>query len=83
MASIGHAVVGDPVYGGKLPGKTKAERERFAAAAKKLGRQALHAQVIAFVHPKTEERLEFSSELPRDISALIASLEMSQKSLYT
>ena len=51
MASIGHSIVGDPVYGIK--------KERF-----KLNGQLLHAKTIGFVHPRTGEMMEFTSELP-------------------
>ena len=51
MASIGHPVAGDPVYG---PKKCIAELEG----------QCLHARSIGFVHPRTGERLSFESELP-------------------
>ena len=52
MAYIGHAVAGDSVYGPK----TVIER---------LGGQCLHARKIGFIHPKTHEYMEFSSELPQ------------------
>ena len=51
MAYIGHPVAGDDVYG---PKKVITE----------LGGQCLHARKIGFIHPKTQEYLEFSSELP-------------------
>ncbi len=51
MASIGHPVAGDDVYG---PSK----------CITKLNGQCLHAKVIGFIHPKTNEYLEFDSELP-------------------
>lgn len=51
MASIGHSIVGDPVYGVK--------KERF-----KTNGQLLHAKTIGFEHPKTKEIMEFDSELP-------------------
>lgn len=51
MASIGHPVAGDEVYG---PKKVITE----------LNGQCLHAKHIGFVHPKTNEWLEFESELP-------------------
>lgn len=51
MASIGHSIVGDPVYGAK--------KERF-----KTNGQLLHAKTIGFEHPKTKEVMEFDSELP-------------------
>lgn len=51
MASIGHPVAGDDVYGPKK-------------VITKLNGQCLHAKVIGFVHPGTEEYMEFNSELP-------------------
>lgn len=51
MASIGHSIVGDPLYGIK--------KEKF-----NLQGQLLHAKTIGFVHPTTGEMMEFSSEIP-------------------
>ena len=51
MASIGHPVAGDDVYGPKK-------------VITKLRGQCLHAKVIGFIHPRTEEYMEFISELP-------------------
>lgn len=64
MASIGHPLLGDPVYGrsGKIHGKL----------LKELGfhRQALHATELGFVHPVTKNRLSFSSAMPPDMQEL-------------
>ena len=64
MASIGHPLVGDPVYGrsGKTHGKI----------LKELGfhRQALHAAELEFTHPVTKHRLSFSSPMPADMEEL-------------
>lgn len=64
MASIGHPLVGDPVYGrsGKTHGKLLKEL-RFA-------RQALHAAELGFTHPVTRHRLSFSSPMPPDMQEL-------------
>ncbi len=51
MASIGHSIVGDPVYG--------IRKEKF-----NLRGQLLHAKTIGFVHPSTGELMEFDSEIP-------------------
>jgi 23S rRNA pseudouridine1911/1915/1917 synthase len=65
LASIGHALLGDPVYG------------RANAALRPIlqkldfRRQALHAAVLGFIHPVTGNRLSFSSELPPDMAELI------------
>lgn len=70
LAHAGHPLLGDTTYG---PGyRTKAAclmpaaREALAA----LGRQALHAYLLSFEHPSTEEFLEFRSELPSDLGRL-------------
>jgi 23S rRNA pseudouridine1911/1915/1917 synthase len=68
MASIGHPLVGDPVYG-----RTRtAHRE----VLKRLNfhRQALHAAELGFVHPVSKENLSFKSPLPSDIQELFGTL---------
>ena len=68
MTSIGHPLVGDPVYGraGKTHGKLLRE----------LGfhRQALHAAELGFTHPVTKRRLSFSSPMPADMQELMRGL---------
>ena len=61
MASIGHSIVGDPVYGIK--------KERF-----KTNGQLLHAKTIGFVHPVTGALMEFDSELPPYFTAILDKL---------
>jgi len=65
FASIGHALLGDPLYGHASP--------RVRPVLQRLGfhRQALHAAVLGFVHPVTSDRLRFTSDLPRDMKELI------------
>jgi 23S rRNA pseudouridine1911/1915/1917 synthase len=74
MAHIGHPLLGDLVYGAGY--KTKANRLTQArqAALKALGRQALHAAVLGFEHPRTGAFLRFESPLPADMTALLESL---------
>jgi 23S rRNA pseudouridine1911/1915/1917 synthase len=74
MASIGHPLLGDSVYGAGF--KTKAARlgEAARAALAGLGRQALHAAVLGFEHPATGERLRFESPPPEDFSHLLNAL---------
>jgi len=60
MASIGHPIVSDEVYGGR--------------PAAGLQRQALHACRLAFEHPVTREALEFLSPLPADLAAAVAAV---------
>ena len=73
LAHIGHPLMGDSVYG---PGfKTKAVRlpKPAADSLAALGRQALHAYLLAIEHPTTGEVLEFRTELPADLACLRSS----------
>jgi 23S rRNA pseudouridine1911/1915/1917 synthase len=74
LASVGHPLIGDPLYGGGF--KTKANRLDAAGreAVQALGRQALHAAGLAFTHPVTGEHLRFESGLPPDMVVLEAAL---------
>ena len=61
MTSIGHPLVGDEVYGpAKCPFKLQG--------------QCLHAMVLGFVHPRTEEYMEFSADLPDYFEDLLRKL---------
>jgi 23S rRNA pseudouridine1911/1915/1917 synthase len=70
LAHAGHPLLGDPAYGAGF--KTKAEL--LAADAKNaltaLDRQALHAHLLTLEHPKNRQLLEFTSELPGDLTRL-------------
>jgi 23S rRNA pseudouridine1911/1915/1917 synthase len=74
LAAIGHPLLGDDVYGGGF--RTKASRlspdAQTALAA--LGRQALHAYLLAIRHPSQGQDLEFRSELPKTLVRLRQSL---------
>jgi 23S rRNA pseudouridine1911/1915/1917 synthase len=65
MASIGHPLLGDPVYG-----KTPASLRPLLKSLN-FSRQALHAAVLGFIHPLTGDQLRFSSDLPPDMKELI------------
>ena len=68
LSSIGHPLLGDPVYGRSPPAL------RPILARLGFRRQALHAARLGFLHPLTGERLGFSSALPVDMAALIVEL---------
>ena len=61
MAHLGHPVVGDTQYG-------RARKNQLPAPA---SRQMLHAERIAFEHPRTGKALEFTAPIPRDMQDLI------------
>ena len=67
MSHIGLPVVGDPLYGRKRNGPGP-------EALKLFKRQALHAAVLEFIHPRTKETLSFATELPQDMKKLVAEL---------
>ena len=63
-------LIGDPVYGGRLklpPGASEGLKELLRG----FPRQALHARKLAFVHPGSDERVEFRAALPDDMLMLI------------
>ena len=74
LAHVGHPLLGDATYGTGF--KTKATRLPPAAqeALDGLGRQALHAYLLAIEHPTSGKRLEFRSELPAALARLHHSL---------
>jgi 23S rRNA pseudouridine1911/1915/1917 synthase len=69
LAALGCPLLGDKVYG--RPPRDLAVR----AIADVLGRQALHARLLGFVHPATGKQMTFSSELPPDMRTALAALE--------
>ena len=68
LASIGHSLLGDPVYG-KCP-----PRLRPVLAALQFRRQALHAAELGFVHPVTHQPVHFTSPTPVDMQKLLVDL---------
>ena len=75
LASIGHPVIGDPLYGRANRGRTS---KRMGAENLALERQALHAKILAFIHPSTQQRMRFEVDIPNDMKALIQELELIQ-----
>ncbi|MBU1356206.1 MAG: RluA family pseudouridine synthase [Candidatus Edwardsbacteria bacterium] len=79
LKHLGHPIVGDVTYGGtgKQVITTFARRDSKSAEniLASIGRQALHAAVLGFIHPVTGKYLEFSAPLPDDIQGLIKTLK--------
>jgi len=78
LSEAGYPLLGDPVYGGggRVPQLKDTE---LRAMVRRLGRQALHARTLGFIHPITGDYLEFSSPLPADMVQLLEYLEKSVK----
>ncbi len=68
MASLGHPLIGDPVYG-----RTKKEH-REVLETMGFRRQALHAARLGFIHPINSNALAFDSEMPADMQELMDNL---------
>jgi 23S rRNA pseudouridine1911/1915/1917 synthase len=84
MASIGHPVVGDTLYGGAgqitdqvaaQAAQSKSARRNAHPERLRLGRNFLHAARLEFPHPKTGKLLELESVLPADLESFLAALE--------
>ena len=72
LAWIKHPVVGDETYGSGRD-KTVADRT-IRSQIGQLGRQFLHAEKLGFTHPKSGERLNFTSPLPHELKELLKSI---------
>jgi 23S rRNA pseudouridine1911/1915/1917 synthase len=67
LSSIGHPILGDPLYGGRKR-LASIEPLRLRQGLQRMRRQALHAATLGFIHPTTGEIMEFSSPLPVDLA---------------
>ena len=70
LASIGHPIMGDEVYGSGFRTKSALLPQNAQVALAGLGRQALHAYILRLKHPSSGEIIEFKSELPADLRRL-------------
>ena len=74
MASEGHPIVGDPVYGGR-PRVPRGAASELLECLRGFRRQALHAFRLRFAHPASGEAMQFEAPLPEDMRTLIAALQ--------
>jgi 23S rRNA pseudouridine1911/1915/1917 synthase len=84
MASIGHPVVGDTLYGGSghltdqaasQAAQSKAARRKAEPEKLRLGRNFLHAARLEFVHPNTGKPLALEAPLPEELQSFLGRLE--------
>jgi 23S rRNA pseudouridine1911/1915/1917 synthase len=77
MASLGHPVVGDALYGapGELRSQSNKRRAAGMPATLTLDRNFLHSAGLELTHPRTKESLKFSRPLPEELENLLAGLE--------
>ncbi|HEY7085830.1 MAG TPA: RluA family pseudouridine synthase [Hyphomicrobiaceae bacterium] len=74
LAHVGHPLLGDMTYGAGFKASARKLPPPAQAALDALGRQALHAGELAFVHPVTGKRVRFGSPLPADMAILVDAL---------
>ena len=77
LAHLGHPLLGDGTYGPGFRTKAVLLEAAARAALEDLGRQALHAYLLAIEHPVSSQMLEFRSELPADLARLRLALAAS------
>jgi len=78
LSSIGHPLLGDPLYGRK--GRPGAIHDPLLKeCVRRMDRQALHAQRLRFNHPRTGERVQFVSPIPEDMREVLEWLRSQKK----
>lgn len=75
MASLGHAVVGDALYGAPREMRARRGRATDEGTAISLSRNFLHAAQLELTHPRTGEKIGLQSPLPPELQSFLAKLE--------
>ena len=92
MASIGHPVVGDTLYGGSgqltdqvasQAAQSKAARRKAEPERLRLGRNFLHAARLEFAHPGTGKLLKLEAPLPVELESFLGRLEGATDALHS
>ena len=79
LSGKGHPIFGDETYGGRVPRSvnlTSNMKARINNLLESMPRQALHARLLGFIHPRTKENVHIESELPADIKSVIAKVRV-------
>lgn len=80
LSHIRHPIVGDVLYGGRVQ-LAKGMCEELILSLRRFKRQALHAFLLGFTHPVTQEWMEFSVDIPEDMQHLIEVLRTDTKGI--
>ncbi len=70
LAAIGHPLIGDTTYGKVTPARRAKLPPEAAEFARHFPRQALHAAVLGFAHPRTGKPMRWETPLPADLVEL-------------
>ncbi len=71
MQNLGYPLIGDSIYGKDSRNLEKIKSDELKTAIKSLGRQALHAKILGFIHPITKEKMHFENKTPKDIQTIL------------
>lgn len=82
LSDAGHPLVGDPLYGRRAE-LNNIKDQQLRTLIRQLPGQALHAHTLGFVHPRTDEYLEFTSDIPTPLRHIIAYLQQGGSSAAT
>lgn len=74
MSWLGFPLVGDALYGRKLPAKFAIEPE-LRAVVETFPRQALHAQALGLLHPESGKKMRWQVQMPEDMCELLEQIE--------
>ncbi len=74
MSSLGHPIVGDRMYGGGPLYVSQLDGRGDVAEGPLITRQALHAHIIEFRHPRTGEQMKLEAPLPNDFTGALEEL---------
>src|SRR5882757_10711482 len=75
MASLGHPVVGDALYGAPREMRARRGRATDEGSALSLSRNFLHAAQLELIHPRTGEKIALKSPLPPELQVFLAASE--------
>ena len=74
LSYVGHSLIGDPMYGGRVRFPKKASEE-LKEALMSVKRQALHSKKLTLIHPISGESMSWNAPLPDDMLMLIEVLK--------
>jgi 23S rRNA pseudouridine1911/1915/1917 synthase len=74
LTHLGHPLMGDGLYGSGFVTRHKTLPLAAAQALQALNRQALHARLLVFEHPRSGEVMRFERDMPADLQALVDAL---------
>ncbi len=78
LTSIGHQLIGDPKYGKSPLKRLSGISAELSQAITDFRRQALHAELLGFIHPSSGEWLEFNARLPNDFQNLLTVMQQTE-----